>query len=108
MSFNRLLSDECLIYNRSVTSGKVTTESFSAQSSSVKCRVLKRIANTVNPEKTQYGTQIRTRIVLRKTETIARRDRILHDGTMYEVIELSKPFDRRSQHHIVAFCETVA
>lgn len=107
MSYDGLLADSCVIYTRTQSDGKVKAGSYTA-GSPVPCRVLKRIANTVSPEKTQFGTQMRTRVCLRKTETIARRDRILHDGVMYEVIDLVKPFDAVSQHHTVAICETVA
>ena len=106
MSFHSLLSDSCIIQNRTVTSGKTDTESWEAQVPT-KCRVLKRERHTVRGEKVQHATRVRTIFVLPKSAKVLIRDRIEHDNRIYEVIEISKPHGAQRQHHINAICDTV-
>jgi len=106
MSFTSLLSDSCVIQNRTVTSGKVDTESWKAQDS-VKCRVLKRERRSMSGEKVQHATRVRTVFVLPKSAKVYVRDRIEHDGRAYEVIEVVKPRGTRNMHHVNAVCDAV-
>jgi len=108
MSFEDLLTDTCMIYNRTVDeTAKTAKETFTAQSTLEKCRVMKRAASTVNPEKTQHGMVIRTVIAMRAGATVSVRDRILHENRMYEVIEVIQPRDGASVHHKNCLCEGV-
>lgn len=106
MPFGDLLPDRCTIQNRTVdTSGKTHVESWAAQAAPTPCRALIRIANSYDAEKARQATSVRARFALPKTAVVAKRDRILHDGEVYEVIKVVKPFDAAAQHHTVAICE---
>ena len=106
MSFASLLSDSCIIQNRTVTSGKTDTESWKVQAP-IKCRVLKRERHNVNGEKVQHATRVRTIFVLPKSAKLSVRDRIEHESRVYEVIEISKPHGAQSLHHVNAICDTI-
>lgn len=106
MNFLPLLNDSCTILTRTLTTGKTDTESWT-DSATMPCRVLKQ-AVSARPDKTQHATSVRCRFVLRKSETVAIRDRIRHGGRLYDVIEVIRPFDGVAVHHTVALAEAVA
>lgn len=107
MSFSQLLSDSCTIYNRTVTEGMTDTESWTAQSSAVPCRVLKKSHSFRTEEKTQRATYVSTVFVLKKSATIAVRDRISHESRMYEVVEVVTARGASQAHHKNAICEAI-
>lgn len=104
MSFTALLKDLCTIENyvRDRTL-KTATETWNAQKVETRCRVLKREASTYNPEQGTSTTKLRVRIVLPKSAIIGTRDRIVHDGRRYEVLEINLA-GGYGTHHIVAIC----
>jgi len=106
MSFSSLLSDSCIIKNRTVTRGKTDTEAWSAQAPT-KCRVLKRERFTASGEKVQHATRVRTVFVLPKSAKLSVRDRIEHESRVYEVIEVIQSRGARNLHHLNAVCDTV-
>lgn len=109
MSYEGLLPDRCTIQNRTLdTSGKTKTETWTAQTEETPCRALFQAISRSNPDKTQNATAIRSRFALPKTAVIAIRDRISHDGRIYDVIHVTTPFDAAEAHHKVAICEAVA
>lgn len=106
MSFSSLLSDSCVIKNRTVTHGKTDTESWQAQTPT-KCRVLKKERFLASGEKVQHATRVRTIFVLPKSAKLSVRDRIEHGSRIYEVIEIAQSRGERSLHHLNAICDTV-
>lgn len=108
MSLSSLLPDTCSIQRKTVTEGMIDTESWATLATGVRCRVMKRSSVKTSPQTAQWATVISTRFVLSKNQTIAIRDRIIHEGRTYDVIELVEPFDQRAKHHRIAVCEAVA
>lgn len=108
MSFADLLVDSCTIQNRIVDdSGMTDTESFTSQDP-VSCRVFKNSATLFNAQKAQHATAIKTRFALPVSAVIAIRDRISHEGRIYDVVEVVAPFGSNEKHHKVAICEVIA
>jgi len=108
VSLLSLLADTCTIRRRTlVTSGMTDTETF-ADAGTARCRLLKNSATLFNAEKAQHATAIKTRFVLPVDTIVAIRDRILHEGRAYEVVEVIAPFNTRQKHHKIAVCEIVA
>lgn len=106
MSFSSLLSDSCIIQNRTLTRGKTDIEAWQAQAP-IKCRVLKRERYSASGEKVQHATRVKTIFVLPKSAKFTVRDRIEHESRVYEVIEVVKPRGARHLHHVNAICDTV-
>lgn len=108
MSILMLMSDSCTILARSVTAGKIDAESWTAQATPTKCRVLKQAISPRSTANTQRSTVIRTRFALPPTAVIALRDRIQHGQRVYDVIEVTPATDGTGRHsHTVAVCEGI-
>lgn len=112
MSYTSLLNDSCVIQTRTVdTSGKTDTESWVAQAPT-RCRALKKVSRRQSsPEgamKVQYAVYVAVNFALPNSSNVAKRDRIVHDGLTYDVIEVQKPRDRSGRHHKVAVCDVLA
>lgn len=106
MSLSSLLSDSCIIQNRTVTRGKTDVESWHDQAPT-KCRVLKKERFLASGEKVQHAARVRTIFVLPKSAKLFVHDRIRHEDRVYEVIEVTKSMDARALHHLNAVCDTV-
>ncbi len=108
MSYATLLADSCVIQRKSVlANGKTDLETFS-NIGPISCRVLKRSAVKGNVTTAQYSTVVSTRFVLPKGADVLIRDRILHEGRVYDVIEVVQPFNMKEKHHVIAICEAIA
>lgn len=103
-----LLTDRCTIQARTVTRGMTDVEAWSSQADPTPCRLLKRSAVKGNAEKTQYSTVISARFALPLSAVISIRDRILHEGRVYDVVEVIEPFAGTAKHHKVAVCDAFA
>jgi hypothetical protein len=107
MSYDGLLVDRCVIQARSVnSSGMDDTESWSS-GTSVPCRKLTRSTVKGNADKTQFSTVISTRFALLISTAISPRDRILHEGRIFTVIDVLSAFDARKKRIKTAICEAI-
>jgi hypothetical protein len=107
VSLAAALDETCTHLVRTVTSGKVDTESW-ASAGTVVCRKLTRESHVINLEKTQSATRIRTRFMLPRTFTGCMRDRLQHEDRVYEIVEIIAARRIGSVSHLVAVCEAVA
>ena len=113
MSFSQLINDHCTIQNRTAdTTGKSDTETFTAQATPTRCRVItqvsRRRSGASDAEKLQYATLVYTTFALPKTASIGIHDRIAYpvtNGQTFDVIAVIQARDAKGVRHLVAQCE---